>query len=455
MLALLTTAMAGAPDWAALGQETAELLSLYIQAGGKNPPGGETAAAAPLMAKLDAEGIPYELWEPVPGRGNLIAHLEGGDQPPLCLLSHLDVVPAEADRWSVDPFGGAIQDGYVWGRGALDMKGMGAMELMAMVQLKRSGVRLDRDVILVAVADEEVDNAGVQQVMARWDELGCSHVLNEGGLGLRDLLFEGANLYAISVGEKGVLWLRMTAEGQPGHGSTPRPDEAPERLLRALDALRERETELSWHPAMLELFDAVGQRRSGMERFVLTHPWWTRRLLEGTLTDNPLTHAVLVDTVHLTGLEGANEPNVVPSKASALLDCRLLPGTDPQDLLDELIARVDDPQVSFEVLQSVPAQVSAWRDDPLYAALVNNLELADPTAAVGPAISPGFTDSIYLRSLGVTAYGMVPILITAEDAATMHGDDERVAVAELGRGVRVLVGTIEDFAGATPAGETP
>jgi acetylornithine deacetylase/succinyl-diaminopimelate desuccinylase-like protein len=455
MLALLTTAMAGAPDWAALGQETAELLSLYIQAGGKNPPGGETAAAAPLMAKLDAEGIPYELWEPVPGRGNLIARLEGGDQPPLCLLSHLDVVPAEADRWSVDPFGGAIQDGYVWGRGALDMKGMGAMELMAMVQLKRSGVRLDRDVILVAVADEEVDNAGVQQVMARWDELGCSHVLNEGGLGLRDLLFEGANLYAISVGEKGVLWLRMTAEGQPGHGSTPRPDEAPERLLRALDALRERETELSWHPAMLELFDAVGQRRSGMERFVLTHPWWTRRLLEGTLTDNPLTHAVLVDTVHLTGLEGANEPNVVPSKASALLDCRLLPGTDPQDLLDELIARVDDPQVSFEVLQSVPAQVSAWRDDPLYAALVNNLELADPTAAVGPAISPGFTDSIYLRSLGVTAYGMVPILITAEDAATMHGDDERVAVAELGRGVRVLVGTIEDFAGATPAGETP
>ncbi len=200
MLALLTTAMAGAPDWAALGQETAELLSLYIQAGGKNPPGGETAAAAPLMAKLDAEGIPYELWEPVPGRGNLIARLEGGDQPPLCLLSHLDVVPAEADRWSVDPFGGAIQDGYVWGRGALDMKGMGAMELMAMVQLKRSGVRLDRDVILVAVADEEVDNAGVQQVMARWDELGCSHVLNEGGLGLRDLLFEGANLYAISSG---------------------------------------------------------------------------------------------------------------------------------------------------------------------------------------------------------------------------------------------------------------
>ena len=455
MLALLTTATAGTPDWDALGQETAELLSAYIRAGGQNPPGDETASAAPLMAKLEAEGIAFELWEPVPGRGNLIARLEGGDRPPLCLLSHLDVVPAEADRWSVDPFGGLIEGDYVWGRGALDMKGMGAMELMALVQLKRSGVRLDRDVLLVAVADEEVDNAGVQQVMERWDELGCSHVLNEGGLGLRDLLFEGDNLYAISVGEKGVLWLRMTAEGQPGHGSTPRPDEAPERLLKALEALRARETELSWHPAMLELFDAVGQRRSGMERFVLTHPWWTRRLLKGTLTDNPLTHAVLIDTVHITGLEGANKPNVVPSQASALLDCRLLPGTDPQDLLDELIALVDDPQVHFEVLQAVPAQVSTWQDDPLYAALVANLQEADPTAAVGPAISPGFTDSIYLRSLGVQAYGLVPVLITSEEAATMHGDDERVSVAELTRGVRVLVGTIEDFAGAGAPGETP
>ncbi|HJN74839.1 MAG TPA: M20/M25/M40 family metallo-hydrolase [Myxococcota bacterium] len=443
---LLPVAFAADIDWEASTAETVELLSRTLQAESVNPPGNETEAALVLAGVLDQEGIPWEIWESAPGRGSLIARLEGGDEPPLCLLSHLDVVPFEAESWPVPPLSGKVENGKVWGRGALDMKGMAVVEVMTLVNLKRQGVELDRDIVLLAVADEEVDNAGVHTVMERWDEIGCSHVINEGGMGVQDILFEGLHLWPVSVGEKGVLWVRMTAHGEPGHGSTPRPGEAPERLLAALEPLLAWDPELTWHPAMVELFDSVGQTRSGFERFVLTHPGVMRVMLKKTVKANALTHAVLIDTVHVTGLEGANKPNVVPGEASALLDCRLLPGTTPEALLETLEALVGDDQVTFEVLSAQSAGGSEWHGDPLYAALSEAILEADPQATVAPTLSPGFTDSIYLRELGVTAFGMIPFLVTQEELATMHGNGEYVRVEELERGLKVLYGTIERYA---------
>ncbi|MCP4804004.1 MAG: M20/M25/M40 family metallo-hydrolase [Proteobacteria bacterium] len=447
---MLTLLLSGAPVHAdPMTDETVEQLVGYLQTNTVNPPGNETEGALYLAEVLDAEGIPWEIWESAPGRGNLVARLEGGDEPPLCLLSHIDVVPSETEEWpaGISPLSGKVDEENVWGRGALDMKAMGILQLRAMVELKRSGTRLDRDLLLLAVADEEIDNIGVHTVLERWDEIGCGYVLNEGGIGVKDVLFEGLHLWPISVGEKGVLWVRMTAHGIAGHGSTPKPDEAPERLLEALLPLAAWDPELSWSPALIELFGAVGETRSGAEKFILTHPWWAKRLLKKTVKSNPLTHAVLIDTVHITGMEGANEPNVVPSEVSALLDCRLLPGTDPDEFLNGLRDLVDDDKVTFEVLSSQEAGVSEWRGDPLYEALGAAIEAHDPEAVVAPALSPGFTDSIYLRELGVTAYGMVPLLVSQEQVATMHGHGEHVPIAELDRGLKILINAITRFAG--------
>lgn len=446
MLLLLSTLSSSEPS-TSYGDTAALLLSKFVQARSINPPGHEMVAAEFLARVFEESSISTEIHDLGDGRANFVARLEGGDEPPLCLISHLDVVPAEPERWSHPPFDGVIADGAVWGRGVLDMKGMTIIQAVAMLVLEKQGVALDRDIILLAVADEEVDNAGIKAALARWDEFGCSHAINEGGMGLHDVFFEGQPVWPISVGEKGVLWLRMVAEGAPGHGSTPRPDEAPARLVAAMAKIQAREAEPDIHPAMLELFAAAGAHRSGLERAILTRPTLASRALKGTLMGNPITRAVVTNTVHITGMEGANKPNVVPSEVSALLDCRLLPGTEPEQILAELEVLVDDPNVRFEVLSSQRAEVTEWRGDPLYEAFVHTLQAETPHAAVGPAISPGFTDSIYLREIGVKAFGMVPFLLTNEELATFHGDDERVRVEELDRGVRVLVDVMKDFAG--------
>lgn len=439
-----------AVDWEAATVEAASLLSTYLQLDTVNPPGNESLGAEFLGRVLEAEGIPYEVHEVAPGRGSLIARIEGGDAPPLCLLSHIDVATAEDDRWPEGrgPLSGTVDDeGRIWGRGALDMKGMGVVELMTMLQVQRLGWQLDRDLILIAVADEEVANTGMQLIVdEHWDALGCGHVINEGGIGVRDLLFEGQTAFAVSVGEKGVLWLRMTASGAPGHGSTPRPGEAPDVLLDALEALRAYEPVPRVHESLWELLEAAAIAATGLEHFVLMRPTLRARLVTPTLMDDPLVRAGITDTIHITGLEGANKPNVVPSKVSALLDCRLLPGTTPEQHLALLEGLVDDDRVTFEVISAQGASVSEWRGDPVYEALIRRVVLDRPHAVAGPVISPGYTDSNVVRPLGARAYGLAPFEVTLAEAATMHGDGEYLSTENLRHGMKVVLGVVADVA---------
>jgi acetylornithine deacetylase/succinyl-diaminopimelate desuccinylase-like protein len=421
------------------------VLAEYLRIDTSNPPGHETEGARFLAARLEREGIASEIVEVTPGRGSLIARLKGsGALPPLCLLSHIDVASAEPATWPADkgPFSGVIDEqGQIWGRGALDMKGMGALELQTLVWLKRLDVPLKRDVVLLAVADEEVDNLGFRHlVQLHWDRIGCSHLVNEGGLGLRDVLYPGQTIFAISVGEKGVLWLRLTAHGAAGHGSTPRPDAAPTRLLEALDAIRALDPAAAFDPSLVELLARAGDHGGGFTGFVLKRPLLQRWLAKGELMKEPGGRAALIDTVNITGLDtGEHEPNVVPSEASALLDARLLPGTRPEQVLARLEeATGHDPALTFEVLQSVPAAMSPWEGDPLYAALARQAVRGRTDAVAGPALSIGFTDSIYARQIGVRAYGFIPFEITKEEAATMHGANERVSVDNVRRGLQIL-----------------
>lgn len=424
-----------------------ELLSRYLQVDTRAHK--ELDGARFLGAELAEHGIPYEIDEYAPGRANLMARLpgDGSGGAPVCLLSHIDTVDWEPELWEggPGPLSGAVEEGFVWGRGALDMKGMGIVELQAFVDLKRSGVPLTRDVWLLAVADEEDGNGGAKRLVERWDELGCAYVLNEGGMGVQDLLFEGQTVYPISVGEKGVLWVRLVARGEPGHGSTPVVDrEAPEHLIRAVNKVRAHNAaqEPEWHPAMIELLDNVGQQRKGVEKVVLTKP--AKRVLEGQLMDNPVIKASMTTTWHVTGLEGARAPNVVPGTSSAVLDIRLSPTKTAAQALTELEALIADPAVEIEVLSQEEAAVSDWQEDPFYGALSRHIQDGRPEVVVGPAISPGFTDSIYLRHVGARAYGLVPFDVSQEELAGFHGPKERVSVQNLERGVRWLIAVLED-----------
>jgi acetylornithine deacetylase/succinyl-diaminopimelate desuccinylase-like protein len=435
-------------DWSAAGDEAVNVLREYLRVDTINPPGNETRGAEFLGKLLAKEGIPFEIVEYAPGRGNLIARLKGsGKERPLCLVSHIDVVTAEADKWpkGKGPLSGALDDkGYIWGRGALDMKGLGALELMTMVLLKRAHVPLKRDVVLVAVAAEETDSRGIQFVIENhWDKLGCSHSVNEGGLGIKDLLVEGQTVYTISVAEKGVLWLKMTAHGESGHGSTPVPGRAPERLLRAIAKLEGRDDPPVVHPSLYELASRIGLDVGGLKGFVLTRRSLVNMFVVDKLMESPPAKATLFNTVNVTGFEGRKEPNVIPGEVSAILDCRVLPGTRPIDLLVELRGIVGDENVSFELLDLMAANESTW-DDPFFRALARNAIDGREHVVAGPALSPGYTDSLYLRLKGVRAYGFVPFEVTQDEMRGFHGRDERVSAENVKRGVRALYRAVLD-----------
>jgi len=435
-------------DWRAAGDEAARVLAGYLRVDTRNPPGNESAGARYLARVLEEEGIASEIIEHAPGRGSLVARLKGsGEEPPLCLLSHIDVATAEAREWpeGKGPLSGTIDDqGMIWGRGALDMKGMGAIELMTLVWLKRLEVPLRRDVVLLAVADEEVDNTGMREIVDRhWGRIACSHLVNEGGLGLRDALFKGQTVFAISVAEKGVMWVKMIVRGEGGHGSTPMPGHTTRRLIEALGRLLKRAPTPRMDPTLEELFARVGEQRGGLAGFVLKRPALVRGLLMDRLMDKPGTRAALVDTVNITVLDtGGNQPNVVPTEASASLDIRLLPGTRPEAVIAELQRLTgNDPNIRFERTHYFPTRESP-RDDPFYRALARHAVAGRDDAVAGPVLSIGFTDSLFARQRGTRAYGLVPFEVTEEEAKTMHAPNERVSVQNVRRGLRVLLSAV-------------
>lgn len=433
----------GEVDWEAVGEETVQLLAEYLRIDTVNPPGNEARGVDFLARELARAGIDSRRYTVAEGRDSLVARIPGsGDQPPLCLLSHIDVVPSETERWAQEPLSGAIVDGYVHGRGALDMKGMGALQLAVMRQLYTQRVPLSRDIVLLAVADEEVDNLGMKQLVDHWEDIGCSHLINEGGIGIRDALFEGQAVHAISTAEKGVLWVDMVAEGPAGHGSTEEEGEAPGRLLAAMEAVERRKPKPRIEPDMYALLAAIGEHKGGFTGWVLRHRWSVNLLAKGKLLAEPATRAAITDTVHLTGISGARGHNVVPSEVVAHYDSRMLPDTTSEDILAELAHRTRKVEgIRFEVRHDQVSNASP-ADDPLFEALARYAVEDRPHAVAGPLLSVGFTDSIYARPLGVRAYGYVPFELSAAEANTMHGHDERVSVDNVHEGVRRLYSAV-------------
>jgi acetylornithine deacetylase/succinyl-diaminopimelate desuccinylase-like protein len=445
---LVVAQQAGPPDFDALGFEAAERLGEYIQVRTVNPPGKETAGARWIQQMLAREGIPGEIFESSPGRGNFYARLPGnGTKRPIVLLSHIDVVPATDSAWRVGPWSGETRYGAVWGRGALDMKGIAIVELMTMIALKRQGVPLSRDVILVANADEETGSTGAAWFAREKKALlrNAEFLLNEGGH--NRLTAEGrTEYYGIAVTEKVPYWLRITAHGTAGHGSIPRPDNPAARISRALGRIAAWRPPIRLTPPAERYFKDLATRATDPHhRRWLADPAAALRDSAGLgfFTSNLYYDALLRNTVSITVLKGSEKTNVIPPEASAELDVRLLPGERPADFVAELARVIADPLVEIIPLRPERQATASPPDGAMMAAIREAVHAMEPGALITTPMNAGFTDSYYYRSIGIGAYGVSPFRLSEEDARTVHGHDERVTVENLRFGVEFMYRIVE------------
>ena len=443
-------------DIEALQDEAVGWLQEYIGINTVNPPGNEIAGAEFFAGIFEAEGIEYEMAESAPGRGNIWARLEGGDQPGVVLLHHMDVVPADERFWSSDPLSGEMRDGYIHGRGALDTKTSGILHLATFLALHRTDAPLNRDVVFMATADEEAGGfygAGwlVENRPELFEDIGF--LLNEGGGG-SDV--NGRVNFGLEVTQKVPYWLRLTATGEPGHGARPLVTYASVELIEALERLRLYEFDARVIPAVdVHLKGVAGGH---------PEPWSTRFADLGSFIGrpgvlrelqiyNPGLYALTRNTCSITRFEGSSKINVVSPEVAAEIDCRLLPDQDPEAWLAE-VRSVLGSEIDVEVLMGFTPAVSSTDTD-LYRTIRGVTLEEFSEAGFGPRVSGGFTDSHFFRDLGITSYGYTATATPTEDSGGVHGNDERVTEENVRRGVVMTLRILERFAATRPVMRGP
>jgi acetylornithine deacetylase/succinyl-diaminopimelate desuccinylase-like protein len=439
-------------DWKGVKQEATEILSTYLRINTTNPPGNEMEAARYLEGILRLEGIESTVYEPVPGRANLMAVLPGKTRGnPLILLNHMDVVPVEEDKWDLDPFGGIIKDGYIHGRGAIDMKGKGVAELMALLFLKRNRVPLKRDVIFLATADEETGGRwGAKWMLEREPCLTeAAYVLNEGGC---ILIRENGALdhYEIATAQKVVAQFTVKATGKTGHGSMPHRDSANVKLIRALNRLVEWESPFVIIPLVKRYFANLAKVRAPEEakgyhdiEGALGDPAFTE-----AFTANSQYNAMVRNTITPTILKAGQKINVIPSMATAAFDCRLLPGTSNKDFFAQLQKVISDEEITLAPLpdfESNPLPPSPVENE-LYKAIERVARQKDPGCMVTPFLITGATDSRFFREVGVPCYDFSPFRLRQEDLKLVHGHNERISIENLGFASEVIFEIVREVA---------
>jgi acetylornithine deacetylase/succinyl-diaminopimelate desuccinylase-like protein len=441
-------------DTAALSREALVWLAQLIQINTTNPPGNEAAAAKYIAGILEKEGIPSETLELAPGRSALVARLRSGafsdPSRALLLVAHMDVVGAERPRWSVDPFGAVMKEGYIYGRGALDDKGMLAANLAAIIALKRSNARLNRDVIFLATDDEEANGeASIKMLIAKnWDKLAAGFALNEGG----EVVTKGGKVQyvAVQASEKVSVNVAVIAKGPAGHASVPTKENAVVHLAAAVAKIGAFTPPVHINSIVRRYFEGLAAISDD------EIAKWIRSLetsdrgehAQRVISEaNPQWNAMLRDTIAPSMLTAGVRPNVIPGEARAMLNVRLLPGDTIDMVLGELTKLVNDPQVRFEVQPNagLAAPNSSLEND-FYASISKVAAQEFGGAPVLPFQSSWYTDSAQLRLHNVQAYGLWPFPVNDDDLRRMHGDDERLPVASFNKGVDFMVHLLNDFA---------
>lgn len=420
----LRTANAAEPNWPEIEQHAIDLLQRYVRIASVNPPADTSATAKLLQSEFTAAGLEAKLYPSGSGgKTNLLVRLPGKDRSkrPLLLLNHMDVVPVDASRWQGSPFSGDIREGAMWGRGTLDMKSTGIMQLTAVVLLKQLGIVPVRDVVFVATCDEETGGVtgASWMIQNHWDEMNPEYVLDEGGAGSRDVYSDGKLTFGISVADKQVLWLKLRATGTSGHGSQPIEDNANDLLIGAIEKAKEFPPSKTPNPIVQEMRESVG-----------------------AFASNKFVNAIQQNTISLTSLRsGLGDPpkaNVIPSIAEATLDCRLLPGQNADEFVSEIKARVNDPHITVEQISPKPDDPRpSPSETPLYHAVREAILKQHPGATVMPIVVPYGTDGQKFRTRGVAAYGVIPMVIDMQTLATMHSDSEHIPVDQFRQGLHI------------------
>lgn len=444
------------PDWQSVGEETVSRLQTIIRFDTTNPPGNELPLALYLETALRDEGLETTLFKPVENRAVLIGRIRGdGTKRPVILLAHMDVVGVERERWSVDPFSGEIRDGYLYGRGAIDDKGMLAANLMTMLLLKRAlargGDQLSRDIVFVATSDEEAGGEwGMGWLVKHHPEvLEAEFAINEGG---RTRIIEGGQRYlAVQSAEKVSHVVTVTAHGSAGHAAIPLPDNAIYRLGRALETLSRYAEPVMLTEITRKFFAQLAEvwprdeEKKAMIDLVSTDP--KRAAAGGSLLSLiPVFNAVLRNGISPTVLEGGKQFNVIPASAGAVLNVRTLPGHSIDKVVNRLRAIVLEPGVTIEITHRGEEAPASDPGSEMFIAIAESAREIDPEMAVVPYLSTGVTDSARLRRLGVKAYGVLPFPMLQSDEERMHGHDERVPLESLHFGTRLIYGAIERIA---------
>lgn len=439
------------PDFGAAGEEAVALLQSMIRIDSSSPPGNETEVCEFIRGVLAAEGIDSDIYELEPGRGNLVARIRGnGSKRPILLMGHVDVVGVERDQWSVDPFAGLIRDGYVWGRGSQDDKGMSASALQVFLMIARSGVELDRDVIYMANAGEEaMPHLGIEFMIAEhFDVIDAEFALNEGG----GMSMVGDEIMRVTVAttEKVATRMRLIAHGTSGHGSRPRPDNPIVALSKAVAKIGSWQMPMRLNSTTREYFRRVAEISDPETAFLyrnLENPAISDIVQEQLRLTDISANSMLRTSISPTIIEGGFRRNVIPAEAVATLDIRALPAEDTLWLKAEVERIVDDE--SIEVVRFGPRRPVS-KPMPIDSDLFRAIEAVQaemfPGAITVPTMLTGGTDSSQLRAAGVLAYG-IGLPTDAATGSRAHGNDERTPVAGIGIFVEFLYKTVMGVAG--------
>jgi acetylornithine deacetylase/succinyl-diaminopimelate desuccinylase-like protein len=454
LCALPMPAAAQAPvlDYDKLRNETAQRLSEYLRINSSNPPGNELATARWLKEVLAKEGIEGQILDTAElgsGRANFYARLKGnGGGKAIALVHHMDVVPVSRQFWSVDPFAGLIKDGYVWGRGALDMKGHGIIQLMTVIAIKRAGIRLNRDLVFIGNADEEFAGLGSRTFVERHRDLlaDVEYVLTEGG----DVRVEKGKVrwFGVGVGEKQVYWQKLVVKGKSSHGSVPTGDNPVPHLARVLARIAAWETPVRLIPAVDRFFKAQAKAEIGQHRRWLENPSAALRSPRGRawLLSEPERNALLRNTISPTVLVGSNKTNTIPPVASAELDIRLLPDQDTVAFRRELLQVIADTSVTLSLIGDIPRRFSAPLDTDLSRAIERTASRLVPGVPFATAVGVGASDRPYYAAAGLICYGIDPYLVELEEGRReVHGNDERVSIENLEFGLRLYAGVLDEM----------
>ncbi len=441
-------------DWEKVKEEATEILSKYVQIETTNPPGKELAGALFLQELLRKEGLPAQVLESQPERGNVISILKGSGQlAPLILLHHIDVVPAEADKWKYPPYSGKVVDGEIWGRGALDCKSLGVVELLAFFLLARQSFKPRRDIIYLATADEEA--GGKWGVKWLWehhaDLLQAEYVINEGG-GLGMILGQ-RHVYTCQTAEKGICWLKLTFRGKPGHASVPHDDNCVVKMAKAIERISKYRSPLRRTSTTENFIKGIAEELNFPRSFFaqqLLNPILSTKV-EKYIRDAGLrgmVGAILRNTFVPTVVQAGQKTNVIPSECSCQIDCRILPGVEPEMVRREISALLGDlKDYEVEIMETSPASESPL-NNPLYESIGKVLRKLDPQSKLLPTMLTGATDSRFFRNRGMVAYGfhpMTPVEKLSELLGLVHGHDERISVDCLLFGIKVLYDLLKDF----------